>query len=408
MDEFQLTISDFAYGGAGLGRDKKGRPVFVQGTIPGEKVRVATKMDKGRYLQAELLSINQSSKSRVQPLCPHFERCSGCHYQHMEYHLQLRAKREVVQDQLQRIGKLKKVKVKPTLANPHPYGYAIEINFSPTSAGELGYWSAKERQVIPIDTCPILKPQLLALFQDIDLNLPELRKLTLRLGTDGEMLAGLEVEEMEPPELAVDFPVSVAIILPDRNAASLIGNPYLLQEVKGRQFRVSPGCFFHPSIEGAELVIDTMLSYADLDGSQTVLDAYSGIGLLTAFLSEKAQEVIAVEVNDDAAADFLVNLDHTDNVSLYHGLLEEILPAVDVQPQVMIANPGWEGLNSGVIRSVKALAPDRFIYISSDAATMARDAKELVKAGFGLFEVQPIDMVPQNYRVDTVSLWLPR
>ncbi len=408
MTEFPLKITDFAYGGAGLGRDKKGRPVFVQGTIPGEKVRVSTNQDKGRYIHAELLSVTHASKHRVQAHCPHFQICSGCHYQHMEYSLQLQAKREIVQDQLQRIGKLKKTRVKPTLANPEPYSYAIETNLSRTSQGKLGYWSAKEQQVIPIDTCPILKPQLLTLFQDIELNLPGLRKLTLRLGADGEVLAGLEVEGVEPPELAVDFPVSVAIILPDRNAASLIGDPYLLQEVKGRRFRVSPGCFFHPSVAGAELIIDTMLAYADLQGSEMVLEAYSGVGLLTAFLSEKAGEVIAIEFNDDATADFLVNLDHTDNVTLYHGLVEEIIPALDVKPKVMVANPGWEGLNSAVIRSLKSTSPQRFIYISSDVATMARDAKALVKAGYGLMEVQPIDMVPQTYRVDTVSLWLPR
>jgi len=408
MTELQLDITTFAYGGAAIGHDKKGRTVFVQGAIPGERVRVAVVQDKGRYAHAELLNVVKASKDRVQPRCPHFGICSGCHYQHMDYQLQLRAKREVVRDQLQRIGKLKKVNVKPTLPNPTPYSYANEVDLSPTADGQLGFWSSKERQVIPISTCPILQPSLLELFQDIDLDLPDLRKITLRIGADGEMLAGLEVEGVEPPELEVDFPVSVAIILPDRNAASLIGDPYLVQEVKGRQFRVSPGCFFQPSLEAAELLIDVLLSYAELKGTEMVLEAYSGVGMLTAFLSAEAREVTAIEVNEDATADFIVNLDHAENVSLYHGLIEEILPALKFKPDVMVVNPGRGGLTAPVVSSIEGKAPRRFLYVSSDVAILARDAKALARAGYRLLEVQPIDMMPQTYRVDTVSLWVRR
>ncbi len=408
MAELQLDVTDFAYGGAAIGRDKKGRPIFVHGAIPGEKVRVSVVQDKGRYLHGDLLNVVKSSKDRVQPRCPHFGICSGCHYQHMDYPLQLRAKRAVVQDQLQRIGKQKKVKVQPTLPNPTPYAYAIEVDLSPTADGQIGLWSSKERQVIPISTCPILEPGLLTLLQDIDLDLPDLRKLTLRTGFDGELMAGLEVENVEPPELGVDFPVSVAIILPDRNAASLIGDPYLVQEVKGRQFRVSAGCFFQPSLAAAELLIDALLSYAELKGTETVLEAYSGVGMLTAFLADAAREVIAVEVNNDATADFIANLDHAHNVSLYHGLLEEVLPALNLKPDVMVVNPGKSGLAGPVVDNIKAKKPRRLLYVSSDVATLARDAKGLTRAGYRLLEVQPIDIMPQTYRVDTVSLWLRR
>ena len=408
MTELELTVTDFAYGGAAIGHDKQRRLVFIQGAIPGEQVRVAVVQDKGRYLHGDLLTVVKASKDRVQPRCPHFGTCSGCHYQHMNYPLQLHAKREVVSDQLQRIGKLKKVKVRPTLANPTPYAYAIEVDLSPAPNGQLGLWSSKQRQVIPIDTCPILEPRLLTLLQDIDLDLPGLRKITLRVGVDGELLACLEVENAEPPELGVDFPVSVAIVLPDRNAASLIGEPYLMQEVKGHHFRVSPGCFFQPSPAAAELLIDVLLSYAELNGTETVLEAYSGIGMLTAFLSPKAREVIAVEVNDDAAADFIANLDYAENVSLYHGLLEEILPALNLKPDLMVVNPGRGGLANPIVSNIQAKKPRRFLYVSSDVATLARDAKALSAAGYRLLEVQPIDMMPQTYRVDTVSLWVRR
>lgn len=408
MKDLTLKMADFAYGGSVIGRDKRGRPVFVQGTIPGETVKAAVFQDKGRYARANLLDVIHASKKRVKPRCPHFGLCSGCHYQHMTYQTQLLAKQDVVRDQLKRIGKLKKPKVLPTLPNPTPWSYAIEVSLSPTADGRLGFWSSKMQQVIPIDTCSILQPQLLELFQDIDLELEGLRKLSLRIDSGGNMLAALEVDGVEPPQLEVDFPVSVAIVLPDKSAASLIGDPYLVQEVKGQTFRVSPGCFFQPSLIGAELLLDVVLAYAGLRGTELVVEAYSGVGMLTAFLAAEAREVVAIEANDDAAADLVANLDHLDNVRLYHGLVEETLPALDERPDLLVINPGTRGLAAPVVGNIKKMGPRRIIYVSSELASLARDAKTLTRAGFRLIETQPLDIHPQTYHVDTVSVWKKR
>ena len=405
MKDLTLKMADFAYGGSVIGREKRGRPVFVQGTIPGETVRAAVFQDKGRYARANLVDVIHASSKRVQPRCPHFGVCSGCHYQHMTYQTQLLAKQDVVRDQLNRIGKLKKPKVLPTLPNPAPWSYAIEVSLSPTEDGRLGFWSSKLQQVIPIETCSILQPNLLELFQDIDLELEGLRKLTLRIDSGGNMLAALEVDGVEPPQLEVDFPVSVAIVLPDRNAASLIGDPYLVQEVKGLRFRVSPGCFFQPSLIAAELLLDVVLAYAGLNGKERVVEAYSGVGMLTAFLAAEARDVVAIEVNDDAVADLVANLDHLDNVRLYHGLVEETLPALDARPDLLVVNPGTRGLSAPVVGNIKKMGPRRLIYVSSELASLARDAKTLSRAGFRLVEAQPIDIHPQTYRIDTVSVW---
>jgi 23S rRNA (uracil1939-C5)-methyltransferase len=279
------------------------------------------------------------------------------------------------------------------------------MSFSPTGDGRLGFWSAKQQQVIPIDTCAILHPRLLELFQDIDMQLDGLRKLTLRIDSSENMSAALEVDNVEPPQLEVDFPVSVAIVLPDRTAASLIGDPYLIQEVKGQRFRVSPGCFFQSNLSGAELLADVVLAYANLKGNELVVEAYSGVGMLTAFLATKARELVAIEQNDDAAADLVANLDHLDNVKLYHGLVEETLPALDNRPDLLVVNPGTGGLTAPVVGRIKTLGPSRLIYVSSELASLARDAKSLSRAGYRLIEVQPIDVHPQTYLIDTVSMW---
>jgi 23S rRNA (uracil1939-C5)-methyltransferase len=405
MDLLELTITDYAYGGAGIGRDPEGRPVFVQGAIPGETVRTAVTAEKPRYLHARVVEVLEASPARVEPPCPHYGLCSGCHYQHMDYAQQLQAKHAVVKDQLWRIGGLKDAPVQPLIPSPEQWAYANAAGFSPAGDGRLGFWSAVEERVMPIDTCLVIQPELLALYQDVELDLAELRRLTLRRGTDEEMLAALEVEDVEAPELEVDFPVSISIILPDDTAASLIGDPYLIQEVRGRAFRVSPACFFHPNIPVTERLVETVLRYAALTGTEKVLDLYSGVGLLTAFLAEGAREITAVEANDDAVIDLTANLDHLDNASLYHGLVEEVLPALDLQPDVLVIEPGIYGIARQAIDQVLALNAPRLIYVGSELASLARDSKALAKGGYRLVEVQPLDMRPQTYQVDAACLW---
>jgi len=404
MTELTLKVTDMAHGGTAIGRDENGRPHFIPFTIPGETVRIRVTAEKKQYYRAELLEVLKPSPDRISARCPHFGPCGGCHFQHMTYERQLQAKQGVVRDQLHRIGGFKNVVVQPIIPHPTPWQYLNDIEFSPVGDGRLGFWSPSQKQVIPINECHIIHGDLEALFHDIDLDLPDLRKITLRRGSDKAMLAALEVNDVEPPQLETDFPVSVAIVLPDKTAASLIGDTYLIRSVKGRHFRVSPGCFFQPG--SADALVDTLLDYAQLSGTETVVDAYSGVGTFTAFLADKAANVLGIEVNGDAVADTAVNLHHTNNVSLYEGWVEDILPALNVKPDLIVLNPPSQGLSRDALRAVLVKAAERLIIISSDIATLARDGKQFAKAGYKLAAIQPVDLHPQTFHVDTISLWI--
>lgn len=375
--------------------------------IPGETVRVGIHTQKKGYASGELLEVITPSPHRVEPRCPHFTVCSGCHLQHMDYESQLEAKQEVVRDQMARIGGLKEIAVRPTIANASPWAYRIDTSLSPVPGGGLGYWSSRMKRVIPIETCHIIHSHLLALWQDIDMSLPGLRKATLRVGDDESLMVALEVDGVDPPELQADFPVSVAIVLPDRTAASLIGDIHLVQVVKQHEFRFTPGCFFQPSPAAAESVVDTVLAYAALSGSQTVIDAFCGVGMLTAFLSEEADRVVGIDANPDAIADAAANLQEKDNVALYQGRVEEILPLLDSSADVLVVNPPAKGLSPAAINWISANLLDRIVYVGSDVATVARDGRLLTQIGYSPAEIQPIDMTPQTFHIETVSLWLP-
>ena len=400
-----LSLTDMANGGAALGRDEARRVIFVPFAIPGEQVRAEVVEDHGRFAQARLLEVLETSPERTEPRCPHFGVCGGCAFQHITYEAQLRYKQNIVRDQLQRIGGLGDVDVRPTLANDNSYEYRVNVTFFPTPEGGLGFWSPYEKQVIPIRECHIIRPELLELYQDIDLELPGLRSLTLRQGDDGALLVGMAVNDVEPPELNTDFPVSVAMVLPDGQAANLVGDNYIVQTVRGRDFRVSAGCFFYPDPQMTDLLVRQVQEMAALTGRETVLDAYAGVGTLAAFLAPDAAAIHAIEANPDAVADAALNLADTENVAFYEGLVEEILPLLEVQADVVVVDPPPAGLPKDTVEQIVAHRPARLIYISDDVATLARDGKQLARQGYRPVVVQPLDMYPQSYQIQTVSLW---
>ena len=323
----------------------------------------------------------------------------------MAYEAQTAVIPQIVSDQLKRIGGIEDVVIRDPIPHDPTWAYRAEVALSPVAGGGLGYWSPTQKKVIPIETCLIIREELFNLWQDVDLELPGLRKLTLRMGDDEALLAAMEIDDMEPPELEADFPVSVALILPDRSAASLVGDTYSVQTIKGRDFRVSPGCYFAPNSGMRTAVIDTLLAFANLQGTETVLEGYSGVGILTAFLAEQAKEIVAIEINEDAINDAITNLDHTENVSLYQGWLEDVLPTLDIQPDLIVLDPPEKGLSPTAVDHIIARAAPKLLYLSADIATLARDGKRLTKAGYQLTEIQPIDISPQTYHFHTVSLW---
>ncbi len=403
--DLTIGLTAMAHGGAALGRDPQGRVIFVPFAIPGETVRVRPTKGKERYTHAELIEVLEPSPHRVEPRCLHYGRCGGCHFQHIAYPAQLAFKTEVVRDQLSRVGKFENPPVEMALPSPATWEYRNSASFSPTEDDRLGYWSHAEEQVMPIEECHLLQPALLGLYRDLDLELPGLRRLTLRVDAYGDLLVVFETEDAEPPVLEADFPVSAAILLPTGEAASLIGDNYLTERCAGRDWQVSAGSFFQVNPPAAEHLVRLVNDLAALSGSEAVLELYSGVGLFTAGLSAASGRVVGVEASPDAVADAAINLDETENVELYQGPVEEILPALTDQPfDVVVLDPPRGGVEPAVIDALDTIHPRRMVYVSCDPATFARDARRLTRSGYRLSQVRAVDMFPQTFHIETVGL----
>lgn len=408
MVRFKLKLTAMAHGGQALGRDKRNQVIFVPGGIPGEMVEIETEkiVGKKKFFTAKLTQVIKPSQNRRpmkgSTIGPH----GGFAYAHIKYKAQLEYKRTVALDQLKRLGGFK-VRVDKFVRAPQEWEYDHDVVLSPTADGGFGFWNPEVQAVVPAEgKVKTLIPVLQDLMSDFDFELPDLRRMTLRASTEGgDHLVALEVQNVEPPEIMVDFPVSAAIVLPDRTAANLIGDSYVVREVNGRVYRISAGVEFSGNPRVAGLLATRVVELAELKGDEVVLDLYSGAGLLSAHLAEQAAELHGVERNGDAIADAAVNLAETENVSLYEGMVEDVLPLIDIQPDLVLLDPPATGLSPEALNEIVKLKAKRLIYVSSDVATLARDGKLLKKSGYQPQIVSGFDMYPQTFHMSLVSLW---
>lgn len=405
-DIFELKLDTMAHGGDAIGRHE-GRAIFVPYTIPGERVRVEIVEDRGRFARARLLDVLEPSPARVDPPCPHFgpDACGGCQWQHIDYQVQARMKSLITLDQLWRVGKFEA----PTVFEPIPdevgWAYRNHALFRADAEGRLGFLSARSHEVCPIDDCLILHPLLGELYHALDMVYPELEWMELRAGTaTGDLLLLLQAKEEESPSLVVDFPLSIVQIRHDDAIAPLIGLDYITEIVHEREFRISATSFYQVNSAQATQLVDLVMEALDLQAHETVLDAYCGVGLFSAFLSDVAGAVIGIEAHPTAVADARHNLADADNATILEGAVEDMLPTVEGTFDAAVVDPPRTGLDRVALDALVARAPARIVYVSCDPATLARDAQRLVRQGYTLQWVQPVDLFPQTYHIENVAL----
>jgi 23S rRNA (uracil1939-C5)-methyltransferase len=313
-----------------------------------------------------------------------------------------------VRDQLARIGGIDDPPVQPTLPSPSPWGYRNRVTFGVSENRELGFQRRRSHEIEPIYECFITDPRLMALYESLDLDLPELHRLTLMAGTDqDDLLIAFETKGDELPSLNVDFPVSCVHLENAEEAipVNLIGRNHVTHAVGEYSYRVSAGRFFQVNTGVAAGLVELVLAYLDPSPNDTIVDAYAGVGLFTLPLADRAGLVIAIELDPGATEDLLINLGEVQNVEVVEGPVEAVLPdLVDTEPlQGLVVDPPRQGLDVAAIDALVADGPSHLVYVSCDPATLARDLKRLARGGYTPDMVQPVDMFPQTFHVETIT-----
>jgi 23S rRNA (uracil1939-C5)-methyltransferase len=404
-DLFELEPLAMVHGGQTLARHA-GRAIFTPYSIPGERITARITDDRGRYAFAESVAVLDPSPHRVPPRCPHFGPglCGGCHFQHIDEAAQPAYKRDVVIDQLKRIGGVADPVVHPTIASPEAWGYRVHATFHVDGEGNMCFVGTDGETLVPVDECHIIRPELLDLLDELALDdIPELERVRVQIGSDGRRMVVLSTTDDDAPELEVTIPVSINLLLSDNEPVNLIGASHTLYTVRGRQFRVTAGGFFQVNVPQAETLVDLVLQRLDLRGDEAVLDLYAGVGLFSAFIAERAALVTSVESYPPAVTDADENLADLDNVDLIEGSVEDVLPELSEQYDAVVLDPPRAGVDASALDVIDLLGARTVVYVSCEPSTLARDAKRLIAKGWQLVDTQPVDMFPQTYHVECVA-----
>jgi 23S rRNA (uracil1939-C5)-methyltransferase len=410
---FELDIEDITREGFGLGHHKR-RAVYVPYTLPGERVLARPVEERENVLIAQGVKLLDASADRVYPACEHFGpgRCGHCRWQHIGYPVQPLLKQDILADQLSRVGKLTDAQIdaalRPIISSPQEWGFNYHLTFTVSNEPEpkLGMFGTDGRTVIPITECHTLHPDLLDLYESLDIELKGIRRIKFQIGTDGERMLILTMLEDDAPELETDLQASVNLILPDNEPMNLIGDSHSRYEINGRTFRVTAGAYFRPNVPALPAFFSTVETLLDAKPEEDVLDLFAGVGVFSAFAAPRARRVTLVESYPPAVTDADENLADFENVDVIEGGVDDVLDSLEERYEAAVIDPPVRGgLSDDALTMLSELGVERIVLISEDAGTLAKDVRRFARAGYKLQTVQPFDLAPHTPTVDAVALF---
>ena len=432
--ELDLRIDGLAFGGNGVAR-ADGYVVFVQGAIPGDRVRAVLTKRKKAYGEARTLGVLEPSPDRIDPVADH----PGAPWQVLPYERQLEVKAEQVDDALRRIGKLDGYELEPIVPAVEQWRYRnkLEYSFGTGDAGVLvcgfhapGSWET----ILHLEDCLLasepgneLRRAVLAWCRGQGLDAYDrrsqsgfLRNLVVREGRrTGQFQVRLVTSEGELDTDSLRAAIEVHSLLwtqvPGVAEVSsgpteiVDGSPTFDEELGDLRVRISPEAFFQTNTEMAERLYGVAAGYAQLQGWERVYDLFCGIGTIGLSLAPRAGELFGLEIVEEAVADAIENarLNQISGAHFFAGdvrtSLRELVERAG-RPDVLVVDPPRAGLSQKVVRRIIEAAPRRIVYVSCNPTTLAPNAAQLVEAGYALRRVRPVDMFPQTPHIECVAL----
>lgn len=426
-----LTIERLAHGGYGVGY-LDGLAVFVPRTAPGDVVEVRLTETRRRYAFGEMLTRRQESPWRVPAPCPLYDRCGGCHLQHLPYASQLAHKTAQVREALQRIGQLPAVPVAPMLGSPQPFAYRNKALYHYNEAsGALGLIGHPAGRILDVPQCLINDPRadaVMARLRTLLAAQPPLRRVLHQVQVQvgqrtGEVLvtvivcaaltAALQRQLWESlRDLATGLCVHVkarqTAAVFDGTTSPVAGAQVIYERVGPWRFRIEPQAFLQVNTAQMERLYTLVQEAAALRGHEVVLDLYSGAGTIALILAPHCATVHAVEVNRQAtllamqqAAELGVR-----NCQFRTGKVERLVQrylAEGIRADVAVLDPPRAGCRPEALQALARMRVARLVYVSCSPPTLARDLRLLHDLGYRTHGVQPVDMFPQTYHIECVA-----
>lgn len=458
----ELEIYALAFGGAGLGK-YEGLTVFVEKTMPGDKVQAAFTQIKPNFARADLVKILESSPKRQKARCPYFGVCGGCQLQFMPYEEQLKLKQQQVVDSFERIGKIKNPPVLEIIGCEEIFYYRNKMEFTFGHDSEMNFALGmhlpnRRYDVLDLKECYLqseLSVVIVNAVRDfvikvgwkpyrVTTNEGFLKLLTIREAKrNGEIMINLATSEEEPKNIEEEFQkfVEALLTIDAKKIVSIYwsksishrGKPNQIKEklLYGKKtirekmilangdeliFDILPQAFFQVNTAQAEILYSQILKMAkeilDDGGSaighdgSVIFDLFCGTGTIGMFLAKYVEQVVGIELNEDAVKIANENAKNNKifNIDFYTGNIEKVVPNLKIRPSLIVVDPPRVGLTKKLIEQISEFNAKNLIYVSCNPATLARDYDLLNRYGFRIEKIQPVDLFPHTFHIENVCL----
>ncbi|OON90187.1 MAG: 23S rRNA (uracil-5-)-methyltransferase RumA [Candidatus Epulonipiscium fishelsonii] len=432
---YTVTIKDIGSNGEGIGKYND-FAIFVPNCVTGDEVEVKIIKTNKNFAVGKIIRIVNFSNIRVPQKCNFATQCGGCQFQHVNYEYQLEWKQNKVKNALYRIGGIQVV-VNHTIGMPAPFYYRNKAQYPIQKINDeiqIGFYANKSHNIINIDKCIIqdeINESIIKIVKDflitynVSIYKEEnhnglIRHLVIRSGYyNKNVMICLVINGDNLPykdklvEMLCNITQITSVILNfNKNKTNVIlGDKYntifgadtIQDNIGNLIFNLSPLSFFQVNPIQTNILYKIVEEYADLKGTETVLDLYCGIGTITLTLAQNAKKVYGVEIVEQAIKDAKQNAlnNNINNVEFIVGKAEEI--DFEIHPDIVVLDPPRKGCELSLINTLLDMLPSKIIYVSCDPATLARDISYL-KEQYHVEKVQPIDMFPHTNHVETVVL----
>ncbi len=453
-DIIEIDIHAMAFGGAGIGKFNN-ITVFVEKTMPGDKVKASLEKIKSNFMEAKLVEIVKESQDRITAPCKYFGVCGGCQFQFMPYAKQIEFKKQNIIDAFERIGKIYNPPVEDVLACDEEYYYRNKMEFSFGYDGTMNFslgmhYPGRKFDILDLDICHLQSPFSVAIV-NLARELAKkfhwapfkysngegfLKGLFIREAKrTGEVMINLSTSDHLPQnfqkqikQFAEEFEnleldgrrittlywskvISKRGFRREVKETLLFGKEFLTEKMileNGDElfFDIAPQAFFQVNSLQAEKLYGKVLELAMLKKHEVALDLFCGTGTIGLFLAKHVGELVGVELNDDAvkAARTNATKNNISNAEFFLGDVGRVLPELKKKPSLIIVDPPRVGLLEKAVKMISDIGPTQIIYVSCNPSTLARDCKMLMEFGYNLKSVQPVDMFPQTYHIEAVCL----
>ena len=445
--EYIFDIISQGYEGEGIAKIDNKYPIFIEGALKGEKVKVRIVKVNKNFAYGKLMEVLEASEERVNPPCAIYKRCGGCKLQHASYKAQLDFKWDRVKDCVSKIGKLDPSIVKYPLGMENPWRYRNKVQLPIgliNGEVKIGFFAPRSHDIIDMESCLIqdeigdkvvkLTREWIEKFNirpyNVDGEYDEkgiVRHIMIRRGfTTNEVMIVLVTngETLPHKEEFVDLMVKnipgIKSVIQNINSKktnvilgleskTLWGEDTISDYIGDFRFNISPLSFFQVNPTQTEVLYGKALEYANLTGNEEVFDAYCGTGTITLFLSQKAKKVYGVEIIPQAIDNAWINAkeNKVENVEFFVGESEVVIPDLinkGVKADVVVVDPPRKGCDKKLLDAITNIDAKKIVYVSCDPSTLGRDLKVLEENGYKTLEVQPVDMFPNTAHIENVAL----